>query len=55
MHSWQCEYTKTYTGLCEQQKESGKSVCYFHAKVLEGLLESDPNSVMMEMATITLD
>lgn len=54
MESWQCTYTKTYNGACDQPQERGSDKCYYHNKVANGLIDTDEQTVMREMPTIAL-
>lgn len=37
-----CKHTRTYTGYCEQMSEKHSDYCYYHGKVVMGLIEPDP-------------
>lgn len=37
-----CKYTRTYTGYCEQMAQKHFDCCYYHGKVVVGLIEPDP-------------
>lgn len=49
-----CGYNKTYNGKCEQSVASGNKFCYYHKKVIAGLIESDPVLSMRQSQTISL-
>jgi hypothetical protein len=51
---WRCTYDKTYNGTCDQQRQVGKETCYYHTKVVAGLIEVDEDNVMLEMPAISL-
>lgn len=36
-----CSYNKTYNGKCEQSAYLGEEHCYYHKKVIAGLIDSD--------------
>lgn len=56
MWTWRCEYTKTYSGTCEQQKELGEEHCYYHNRVLRGFItDVDERAVIREMPTIAME
>lgn len=37
-----CTFSKTYTGTCDQRSVDSSEYCYYHNKVISGLIESDP-------------
>jgi hypothetical protein len=47
-----CKFTKTYNGRCEQSAGAGKDYCYYHSKVLAGIIESDPILSLRQSQTI---
>jgi hypothetical protein len=47
-----CKFTKTYNGRCEQSVSSGKDYCYYHSKILQGTIESDPILSLRQSQTI---
>ena len=51
---WQCEYSKTYSGFCEQEKTAGRSQCYYHAKVVDDLITADEAAAILDTPTISL-
>jgi len=53
MEVWQCEYTRTVRGDCEQQKARGDRYCYYHQKVTNGLIEADETASLYDMPTIS--
>jgi hypothetical protein len=48
-----CKFTKTYNGRCEQTVMFGKDYCYYHSKVLAGIIDSDPLLSLRQSQTIT--
>jgi len=50
---WQCEYRKTHSGFCEQEQATGRDVCYYHAKVVDGLIEADEAAAILDTPTIS--
>lgn len=48
-----CQYTKTYNGRCEQSTTSGNDYCYYHRKVMAGIIDSDPLLSLRQSQTIT--
>lgn len=46
-----CIYDKTVMGNCPQQALPGNTVCYYHDKVLAGLIETAEDEVMRDMPT----
>ncbi|MCA1799871.1 MAG: hypothetical protein LC650_01070 [Actinobacteria bacterium] len=51
--SWQCTYTKTLRGVCDQQKSLGAEYCFYHEKVMAKLVtDVDEESVIKNMPTI---
>jgi hypothetical protein len=52
--NWVCSYTKTFNGSCDQPKARGESMCYYHLKVEQGLIETDEENVMRDMPSIVL-
>lgn len=47
-----CQFTKTYNGRCEQDAEHLSDYCYYHKKVLAGMIESDPLLSLRQSQTI---
>lgn len=53
--SWNCEYTKTLSGTCDQQKSPGGKYCFYHTKVDKGYItDVDEQAVIRDMPTIKL-
>ena len=53
MRNWNCTYTRTISGSCDQQKSRGREQCYYHVKVVDKLIEADEESALREMPTIS--
>jgi len=51
---WQCTYSRTHSGFCEQEKSRGREVCYYHSKVVDGLIEADEAAAILDTPTISL-
>lgn len=49
---WKCEYTRTISGKCEQQREKGQDTCYYHTRVREGLVDADEVQSLKDSSTI---
>lgn len=54
MIKWNCKYSKTISGHCEQQRTRGSDYCYYHDKVITKLIEADEENALREMPTITV-
>lgn len=49
-----CTYSKTVSGKCPQYVFDSET-CYYHTKVVSGLIETDERRVLMDSPTIILE
>lgn len=54
MSNWNCTYSKTVSGNCDQAKTCSSDYCYYHDKVVEGHIEADEENALRDMPAIVL-
>lgn len=47
-----CIYDKTISGICPQHRTRNSAFCFYHAKVVKGLIETDEKMALLELPTI---
>lgn len=47
-----CIYSKTVSGLCPQPRTRESAFCYYHYKVVKGLIETDEKMALLELPTM---
>lgn len=43
-----CEFTQTYTGICDQEAMLNNSFCYYHNKVAMGYIEREDQLLLIK-------
>lgn len=47
-----CAYTKTLAGHCSIESMRSSDYCYYHQKVVDGLIETDEQNAVLDLPTL---